>query len=104
MARIPYITYREEKDGELMYYILQKEFPHNIGQIAVLPIIDSLVVSPIAGYNLWVVWVGTLRGNFVAVYPKHEIDLQFIFNNMANFYLSERIHKNLNRYEKFKIK
>lgn len=104
MARFPYITYREEDEGILKYFILQKDFPHNIGVVATQPNIESLVQSTVAGYNLWIVFVGTLRGNFVAVYPNYEKDMQQIFDNMALWFVAERILKDQKRYEKFKIK
>lgn len=104
MAWIPFITYHEEVEGETKYFILQKAFPHNVGVICVQPSANPIGQSTIAGYNLWITWSGTLRGKMLAAYPEYEKDLQLCFDEMANFFLSERILKNERRYAKFKIK
>jgi len=105
MERIPFISYREPDDkGVFRYYILQKEFPHNKAVILSQPMPEALCQSVVPGYNLWIVWDGTLRGNFVAAYPDYEKDLQFTMDNIAAWYFSERIEKDKKRYEKFKVK
>ncbi len=104
MERKSFITYREEDDGVLKYYILQKEFPHNCGVISIKPNPEAIVQSTVSGYNLWVVHAGTLRGNMIAVYPSYKENLQLCYDEMANFFYNERILKDEKRYEKFKIK
>lgn len=105
MERIRYITFREpDENGKLRHFVLQKEFPHNLGRVDNQPNLTSLAQGTIPGYNLWIVSVGTIRGNTVYYYPKHEIDMANIFNNMAIWYLNERIKKNEKLYEKFKVK
>jgi len=105
MESKPFITYREEDEKNVLrYYILQKDFPHSKGVILSQPNHEALCQSVVPGYNLWVVWDGTLRGNFVAAYPNYEIDMQLCFDSMASWYYSERILKDEKRYAKFKIK
>ena len=105
MERTPFITFREVDDKNILrYYILQKDFPHCLAVILSQPMPESLCQSVVPGYNLWVVWDGTLRGNYVAAYPDYEKDLQFTMDNMAAWYFSERIEKDKKRYEKFKVK
>lgn len=104
MVKIPYITFREEQEGVLKYFVLQKDFPHNLGAISIMPNIKSVVQSTVPGYNLWIVHCGVLRGNLVAVYPNYKVETQEIYDSMANWFLSERIKKDEKRYEKFKVK
>ncbi len=105
MERIAFLTFREIDDkGILRYYILQKEFPHNKAVILSQPNHEALCQSVVPGYNLWVVFDGTLRGNFVAAYPDYQKDMQFAMDAMAAFYFSERILKDEKRYSKFKVK
>ncbi len=105
MERIAYITFREpDEEGILRYFILQKEFPHNLGCISTLPNPEALVQATVPGYNLWIVHAGVLRGNFVAIYPSHKEELQLVYDNMANWYYEERILKDWKKYEKYKIK
>lgn len=100
-----YLTFREKDDTEtLRYYIVQKQFPHNLAIILSQPKHESLVQSVLPGYNLWVVHHGVLRGNFIAIYPSHKEELQVIYDEMANWFYSERILKDEKRYEKFKVK
>ncbi len=100
----PFITFREEVDGEEKYFILQKSFPHNVAIIATQPMANPIAQSTIAGYNLWLVWSGTLRGNMIAVYPEYKDQLVDCFEEMAEWFYNERILKNEKRYAKFKIK
>ena len=73
MTQIPFITYRELHNGQLEYYVLQKEFPHFLGRIVTSPVPNAIVNCPVAGYNLWVTFNGTLRGNIIPDY-KNIID------------------------------
>ncbi len=50
-----FITYREKNlEGELMYFILQKEFPHFNCFIADRPVVNFMQPMPIDSYNLWI--------------------------------------------------
>jgi len=105
MARSKFITYREmADDGVLRYYILQRDFPHSIGVVLSSPNHGAVAQSVVAGYNLFIVYDGTLRGNFIAAYPGFEEELNGVFMDMAAWYLSERILTDEKKYLKFKIK
>lgn len=105
MARIaPFITFRDNDGVTLRYYILQRDFPHNVGVILSQPNSEAIVQSPIPGYNLWVVFNGTLQGNFVQAKVDYQKELQVVYDNMAAWYWSERIAMDKKRYEKFKVK
>lgn len=98
-----YITYREEdSDGVLRYYILQKQFPHYVGVILEAPK-QGTWQSPIAGYNLWVCYAGTIRGNMIPSYKNVSQETQSVYDDMAQWYLANRIIKQPERYKKFKI-
>jgi len=101
---IPFITYRENDiKGVLRYYILQRDFPNNIGVILSQPNHKAICQSVIPGYNLWVVWDGTLRGNFVAAYPDFEKELRYTMDNMAAWFWAERIVMDKKRFKQFKV-
>lgn len=102
---IPFITYREnDKKGILRYYILQKAHPHNLGVILSQPDHTAIVQSPIPGYKLYVVFNGTLAGNFVHATLDYKKELQNIYDNMACWFYTERIITDRKRFEKFKVK
>jgi hypothetical protein len=101
--QIPFATYRELQNGQLEYFIVQKDYPHFLGRIVTFPVEQSLVNCPVAGYNLWVTFNGTLRGNF---YPSNisTEEMQVIFETIALWFCSERVIGNGKRFDKFKIK
>lgn len=100
----PYITYREDDGfGNQKYYILQKEFPHFIGVLSESPIHGSLATIPIHGYNLWISFAGTIRGNIIPQYQNIQDEIQSIYNSMASWFYKERIMVDEKRYKKFKI-
>lgn len=98
-----YITYRDnDENGELQYYILQREFPHYIGLISTYPK-DSLIPSiQITNYYLWVIFNGSLRGNLIPGYKSISEDIKFVLNDMATWYYAYRIIPNEKKYKKFK--
>lgn len=99
-----YITFREEdKFGVTGYFILQKVSPHFVARVVNYPVEKSLSNSPVAGYNLYVTFDGTITGNFLPYYSGaiHEIDLLMI--EMAAWFLENRIKTNEKKYAKFKI-
>lgn len=101
---IPFITYRELIDGKLEYFVLQKEFPHFLGRIVTFPVEHSLVNEPVAGYNLFITFAGSLRGNFIPDYKNITDDIQYTFERMALWFASERVIGGGKRFDKFKIK
>jgi hypothetical protein len=100
----PFITYREEDEkGELQYYILQKAFPHYLGRIVEQRLEKSLMQKAIAGYNLYIVFDGSLRGNFVPAYKDVYKEIEDVFHAMADWFYQNRILKEEKKYKKWKI-
>ena len=101
---IPFITYREtDREGVLQYYILQRDFPHYIGRISPYPIENPICQSPIAGYNLWVCFAGTIRGNIIPSYPSEKQNMIAVFESMATWFYANRIISDEKKYKKYKI-
>lgn len=99
---IPYLTFREEKEGNLLYYILQKEHPHYLGVIA-YGVIENKIQVPITEHNLYVTFAGTLRGNFIPSYRDVVKQIEGTMTSMALWFYSERILKEPKKYNKFKL-
>jgi hypothetical protein len=98
-----YITYRDlDVEGELQYFILQREFPHYIGMISTYQIDNLILPIQITGYYLWVNFAGTLRGNLIPNYRSISEDINLIINDMAVWYYANRIVTNPKKYKKFK--
>jgi hypothetical protein len=99
----PYITYRDiDSNGELGYFILQRDFPHYIGEIITIPKEGIIPPIQITGYYLWVNFSGTLRGNSVPGYRNIGEDIKFVINDMALWYYANRVIPEQKKYKKFK--
>ncbi len=99
-----FITFRElDADGKFAYYILQKDFPHYIGVIYPFPKKNFIEPSPIAGYNLWVTFNGTLRGLVIPAYKNIADEIVIVLDKMANWYLQQRVLPEQKKYKKYKI-
>jgi len=99
-----YLTYREnDSEGRLCYYILQKEFPHYKGIISLGVLGGVLYSAPVPDYNMYVNFAGTLRGNFVPSYKDVMNEIEVIFNDMANWFLNNRVLAEPKKYLKYKI-
>ena len=99
-----YITFREpDEEGNVGYYILQKDHPHFVGKIELSPKKNLVQPSPLAGYNMWVSFGGCLRGNVVPSYNKISETIVAVLDDMAIWYLDNRIKNNEKKYSKFKI-
>jgi hypothetical protein len=99
---IPYITYREEKEGNLLYYILQKEHPHYVGVIA-YNVIENKIQIPITEHNLYVTFAGTIAGNYIPSYKDVVSQIENTMSSMAIWFYDNRILKEPKKYQKFKI-
>jgi hypothetical protein len=98
-----YITFRDkDENGDLQYYVLQRAFPHFVGMVSSSPV-EGTWQSPIAGYNLWMIFSGTLRGNLIPNYKNISDEIQEILDRMASWYYSTRIITDQKKYKKFKI-
>lgn len=99
-----YITFRDTNDkGDLLYFILQRDFPHYNCCLADQPIVNFVQPMPISSYNLWIVFVGTLRGNFIPYYQSIGDEIRAVMQDMAEWYFTERILKDEKKFKKWKI-
>ena len=100
----PYITFKDfDSNGELQYYILQREYPHYCGVVAYLPIADSICQIPVTAHHLYITFAGTIRGNFALAHPQMEKEIYFIFHSMMLWFYQNRIVKDPKRYKKWLI-
>lgn len=99
----PFIIYKEKHNNKTEYFILQRGFPHFLGQIVTAPISGAIINSPISKHNLWVTFRGTIRGNMIPNYKDIKDEINNTFTEMANFYYLEKIKPNENSYQKFRI-
>lgn len=100
----PFITFRDKDDeGNLQYYILQRDFPHFVGVVSTKPLAGNWS-SAVAGHQLWVVFSGTLRGNVIPSYQNVSDQIQLCLDNMSVWFHSERVLMDEKRFKKFKIK
>lgn len=75
-----------------------------IAKISEYPIDKTLCCQSIAGYNLYLVFAGTLRGNMLPSYKDINAEVRIVFEMMALWFYNERILPDKKRYQKFKIK
>lgn len=100
----PYITFRDtDKNGKLQYYILQRDFPHYVGCISSHPVNNTIIQSEIPGYHLWVVFAGTLAGNFIPSYQSEKKNIESIFTSMAVWFHTERILTEPKKFKKWQF-
>lgn len=101
----PYITFRDrDKNGELKYYILQREFPHYLCVISGMPEKLFVAASAVAGYNLYIVFSGSLRGGLIPSYKNVDKEIMLVMEDMALWYYANRILMEEKKFKKFKIK
>lgn len=84
----------------LAYFILQKEFPHFLCQICEQYEIGNWY-GGIGGYNLYVCFRGTLRGNIIPGYTNIGSEIQDVIDRMAEWYLTQVISPKSNNYKKY---
>jgi hypothetical protein len=100
---IPFFTCREEdENGKLQYYILQKAFPHYVGLLSEIPI-KFKISTPITAHNLWVVFDGSIRGNFIPSYRGVEDEIAMVINDMSLWFYENRILKEPKKYKKWHL-
>ncbi len=101
---IPYATYREPDEvGRICFFILQKAFPNYVGLLVTNPVEGAIINVPIADYNLWITFNGTIAGNFIPAWKGVTNDITQVFYSMAEWYYINRV-KGEKKYEKFKLK
>lgn len=99
----PFLTYREDREGLLCYYILQKAYPNYKAIVSVGPLVDSLVSAPVGGYNLYVNFMGVISGNFVPAHKDAMQEIESVMWQMASFFLNNRVLTEPKKYHKFKL-
>lgn len=99
-----FITFRDKDDnGQLQYYILQRDFPHYVGRIETNPYGKALIKVPIPQYNMYVSLTGTLRGALIPSYRDVPREVEDVIFSMANWFKVNRIDVEPKKYQKFKI-
>lgn len=100
-----YITFRDvDFNGNLQYCILQRDFPHFIAVTSEIPITHIVEPLPITGYNLFLVFQGTLRGiSTIPAYANIIEEIKVILTDMGRWYYDERILSDPKKYKKWKI-
>lgn len=100
----PFITYRDiDINGELQYYVLQREFPHFIGLVSTSPTKSFVPAIGITAHRLWIVFEGTLRGSVIPNYLNIDAEVKSVMNEMSQWYYANRISLYPKKYKKFKI-
>ncbi len=99
-----YITYRDtDNEDNLQYYVLQKDYPHIVAMISDIPIINFVQPVPVSGYNLWLIFSGTLRGNFLPGYNSIFEEVKVVVTDMALWFYENRVLSNEKKYKKWKV-
>jgi hypothetical protein len=100
----PFITFRDtDKNGELQYYILQRAFPHFIGVIKYKPSDTALYYISVSAHHLYILFAGTLQGNFLPGYKDAVEEMEAVIRNMAEWFYANRVIVEPNKYKKWKI-
>lgn len=101
---MPYISYRDTNEsGELLYFIVQKEFPHFQVIVSDTPKKVFVECVPVSGYNLYLVFGGVLRGFMIPSYKNVDEEIKEVMINMSNWFVENRILPNEKKYKKWKI-
>ena len=91
----PYIIYNENGSD----YILQKNFPNYIGRVT--PKLERQIAQyPVAGYDLYISFVGTLNGNFIQMDSLAIQHAEEIMSGMSSYFV-QKLDKS--KYENYKI-
>lgn len=98
-----FITYREETENGLEYFILQKGFPHFVCKISDIPEKHFVDAMPITAYNLFLVFNFTLRGNLIPSYQNIDEEIKSTMQEMAAWFYEQRIINNEKKYKKWKL-
>lgn len=91
----PYIIYNENGSD----YILQRNFPNYIGRVT-HKLERQIAQYPVAGYDLYISFVGTLNGNFIQMDSLAIQHTEEIMSGMSSYFVQKL---NKEKYEKHKI-
>lgn len=101
----PYITFKDsDKNGDLQLHILQRDFPHYCAVLSSHPVVNAIAQIPVAGHNLWIVGIGTIRGYYLPSYPDAVDQFEIEVQKMAAWFYEHRILVDKKRYRKWLIK
>lgn len=101
--REPFKTFREVINEELCYCIVQRAWPHYLGIVTLVPVENTLISIPIAGYHLHITFDGVLEGNYVPGHKDVYKEIESVFTEMARWYLDKRIMVDEKKYKKWKL-
>jgi len=99
----PYITFKEDLNGELALYILQREWPHYVASLDYHPTQGEIAQVPMAGHNIFVTFRGTIRGRFLPAQQNVVMEVENVMQSMATWFYESRIMKDPRRYKKWAI-
>lgn len=91
----PYIIYNENDSD----YILQRNFPNYIGRVT-SKLERQIAQYPVAGYDLYISFAGTLNGNFIQMDSLGIKHAEEIMSVMSSYFV-QKLDKE--KYEKYKI-
>jgi hypothetical protein len=99
-----YITFREpDEDGQLRYYILQRAWPHYIGEVVDNPYYNAIIKVNVPQYKFYIAFVGTLRGREFPAYQKITEEITAVLHDMAQWYFVNRLQTNPKKYSKWHL-
>jgi hypothetical protein len=78
--------------------ITHKHTPEHLGFIANY---NGVHFSQVPGYNIAIVWAGTLVGNKVTIDQGTRARIKQVFDGMAEFFYTEKIETHKGYYQKF---
>ncbi len=99
-----FITYRDiNENGETLYFILQKDFPHFQTVVSEVPTTVFVAAMPVTDYNLYLNFAGVLRGFMIPSYQNVDKEISGIMQEMMEWFYDNRILVNEKKYKKWKL-
>jgi hypothetical protein len=100
----PFITFRDtDRQGNLQYYILQRDYPHYCGMIVEKRSDTAIMQMPVAKHHLYVEYAGTIRGSYVPGHKDVMQEIEHVFRHMAEWYYEHRIVPDPKRFKKWAV-
>lgn len=98
-----YVTFREDEGGVARYYILQRAFPHYVGEIVDNPYYKCMVKVNVPQYKFFIAFSGTIRGNEIPSYNNVMEEITAALEDMAQWYFVNRLQTNQKKYSKWHL-
>ncbi len=104
-----FITFQDKGD----FYILQTREPFYGGKIIRFESDQALAfydhdqhihTCQVTGYRILIAFSGALSGNYIALHAQWKKELNHVFQQMATFYLTQRILPNVKKFKNFEIR